>query len=640
MTDRFSLRLASGERAGQIVPLAAPRATLGRRPENTISIQDASISGQHAELLVEGGEVRVRDLGSTNGTKVGGIRITEQRLAHGDRITFGSFEAVFQDAEFGGAGAPAAPAAADAGGQLESISADNLARSGKGSKAGLLVVGALIVAAGSAGAYFFMGGESGGGRKLAPPLAVPGNLIQGGDFEGEELAATWTVQELGAADFAQRGDARATGRDGVRSALEVGEQARMVSSPIGVSSGRVLSLGASLRARAGGAGRVGLELLSQGEDGELSGTVAWSDSIVEATQHQRVELDVPVPPGVRQARVVIEARGSDREGGSVDVDDVTLVASSSAATPDAKVGEFTLWLLGAPTRTAALYKISKPLVGDLRGSGDAASRPATLEQAAGGKGFELRASGADGLTLRVEAEALRQGLASLGEGGYQEHGSTFERPGATSLLLAEGKDLVALNFAQPVDLVGRPEGAGVRIDASGSGASTAVLQLDFSADRAEAGNLAYAARKSEREGRLGDCLEEWARVLGEFPFEASLVAEAREARSRLSQAGLEELEVVSTSFERAKFFRLVDLFRLCRTNATHLAEKFRGSEVEDKARALIAEIEVSLAGLEADLNEDEIQRLRAIAGSLEASDSPRLAGAVRGYLKTEFGAEN
>jgi hypothetical protein len=322
------------------------------------------------------------------------------------------------------------------------------------------------------------------------------------------------------------------------------------------------------------------------------------------------------------------------------VDDVSLVAQGSGATADAKVGEFTLWLLGAPTRTAALYKISKPLVGDLRGLGSTGPRPATLSQAGEGKGFALRAEGAEGLTLRAEPEALRQGLASLGEGGYLEHAPAFERQGATSLLLAEGKDLVALNFSGPVTLTGRVEGAGVRIEVSGAGASSAVLQLDFSSDRAEAGNLAYAARKSEREGRLGDCLDEWNRVLGEYPLEASLVSEAREARSRLSQAGLQELEVVSTSFERAKFFRLVDLFRLCRTNAEQLAEKFRGSEVDDKARELIAEIEVSLAGLEADLNEDEIMRLRAIERVLGASDSPRLAGAVRGYLKTEFGAEN
>jgi hypothetical protein len=640
MTDRFSLRLASGERAGQIVPLAAPRVTIGRRPENTISIQDASISGQHAELLVEGGEVRLRDLGSTNGTKVGGIRISEQRLAHGDRITLGSFDVVFQDGELAGASSAAAPTPAAGEGQLESISADNLARSGKGSKAGLLVGLVLVVAAGGAGAFFFMGGESGGGRKFEAPPVVTGNMIQGGDFEGEELSATWTVEELGAADFVQRGDARATGRDGVRSALEGGERARMVSAPLGVSAGKVLQLAASLRARGGGVGRVGVELLTSGEDGALTGTVAWSDSVFEATQHQRIELDVPVPSGVRQARLVIEASADDGEGGSVDVDDVSLVAQGGGATPDAKVGEFTLWLLGSPTRTAALYKISKPLVGDLRGAGGSASRPPTLTQAAGGKGYELRASGAEGLTLRVEAEALRQGLASLGEGGYLEHSPAFERQGATSLLLAEGKDLVALNFSKPVTLTGRAEGSGVRVEASGEGATVAVLQLDFSADRAEAGNLAHAARKSEREGRLGDCLAEWGRVLGDYPFEASLVTEAREARSRLTQTGLEELEVVTTSFERAKFFRLVDLFRLCRTNAEQLAEKFGGSEVEEKARLLIAEIEVSLADLEADLSEDEIMRLRAIARALEASDSPRLAGAVRGYLKTEFGAEN
>lgn len=648
MTDRFSLRFASGEREGESVPIPAPRATLGRRAGNTLQVQDGSISGQHAEFVIEAGSVTLRDLGSTNGTRVSGRKISELQLAHGDSVVFGSIEAVFLDAELsesstaGGGTRRAAASEASAGEQVERISADKIARAGKGSKTGLLVGLLLVVGGGGAAAFFLLGGQGGGGRKVSPPPVVQGDLLKGGDFEGEQLASNWTVESLGAADFVQQGSARATGRDGLRSSLEGAERARVVSDPVNVSAGKILRLTASLRARDGGGGRVGIEFLPTGgsEDDTPGGTTAWSETVVEVTQHQDIELEAPVPPGVRSARVVLEAMSSANEGGSVDVDDVSLVAQGGGATPAARVGEFTLWLLGNPEQSATLYKVSKPLFGDMRGVSDDPRRAPGLSKSSPDGGIGLSASGAEGLSLRVEPEALRQGLASLGAGGYLEHSPGFERKDATSLLLAEGKDLVALHFSGPVHLTSRLEGAGVRVHINGAAATSCVLQLDFSADRAESGNLAFDARKFEKDGQFGACLSSWNKVLTDYPFDLELVAEAREVRARLVQTGREELETVAQSFERAKFFRLLDLFRLCRTNATLVAEKFAGSEVEAQATQLVGEIETALAGLETDLSRDEIARLQSILRVLEATESPRLAGEVRGYLNAEYGVGN
>ncbi|MCH7944530.1 MAG: FHA domain-containing protein [Armatimonadetes bacterium] len=51
---------------------------------------EQSVSRRHAELVVDQGTVTVRDLGSTNGTFVGGQRITGATpVASGTEITFG-----------------------------------------------------------------------------------------------------------------------------------------------------------------------------------------------------------------------------------------------------------------------------------------------------------------------------------------------------------------------------------------------------------------------------------------------------------------------------------------------------------------------------------------------------------------------
>ena len=48
-----------------------------------------SISSRHAELLLEGQEYKVRDLDSTNGTRVNDEKITEVQLQDRDRVQFG-----------------------------------------------------------------------------------------------------------------------------------------------------------------------------------------------------------------------------------------------------------------------------------------------------------------------------------------------------------------------------------------------------------------------------------------------------------------------------------------------------------------------------------------------------------------------
>lgn len=70
--------------------------TLGRAPENTIHIDDPSVSGRHAQLHQVGETFHLQDLDSTNGTRVNGETISSVALRVGDRIRFGKVEACFE----------------------------------------------------------------------------------------------------------------------------------------------------------------------------------------------------------------------------------------------------------------------------------------------------------------------------------------------------------------------------------------------------------------------------------------------------------------------------------------------------------------------------------------------------------------
>ena len=77
------------------VQLTKDRTTLGRRPYNDIVIDNLAVSGEHAVLLVTGGEVFLEDLNSTNGTYINGKAVKKQQLHHGDAIEVGKYKIKF-----------------------------------------------------------------------------------------------------------------------------------------------------------------------------------------------------------------------------------------------------------------------------------------------------------------------------------------------------------------------------------------------------------------------------------------------------------------------------------------------------------------------------------------------------------------
>lgn len=86
------LIVLAGHEIGRCYPIERTQLRIGRDPDRAdlVVAGDESVSSVHARLTIEGGEVCIEDAGSTNGTLVGGRRITGvRRLAEGDRIALG-----------------------------------------------------------------------------------------------------------------------------------------------------------------------------------------------------------------------------------------------------------------------------------------------------------------------------------------------------------------------------------------------------------------------------------------------------------------------------------------------------------------------------------------------------------------------
>ena len=69
---------------------------IGRAPSNDIVIDDPTVSAQHALMTKSPSGCRLKDMGSTNGTQINGISITDAELKDGAEIRFGYVTGVFR----------------------------------------------------------------------------------------------------------------------------------------------------------------------------------------------------------------------------------------------------------------------------------------------------------------------------------------------------------------------------------------------------------------------------------------------------------------------------------------------------------------------------------------------------------------
>jgi len=90
-TSKVKLEIVDGEEKGEVIALKEGEYTFGRGREAAILIkdQDETISRVHFKITVREGHVSIRDLDSTNGTRVNEIAIEEAELKKGDTISAG-----------------------------------------------------------------------------------------------------------------------------------------------------------------------------------------------------------------------------------------------------------------------------------------------------------------------------------------------------------------------------------------------------------------------------------------------------------------------------------------------------------------------------------------------------------------------
>jgi two-component system cell cycle response regulator len=88
--DRAYLVVLAGASVGEMYKVEGDKVIIGRGQKAQIRLFDDGISREHAQIVIEGNQIILQDLGSTNGTFCNGLKVDRRELVDGDKILVGS----------------------------------------------------------------------------------------------------------------------------------------------------------------------------------------------------------------------------------------------------------------------------------------------------------------------------------------------------------------------------------------------------------------------------------------------------------------------------------------------------------------------------------------------------------------------
>ena len=551
-TKEACLVVIYGSDLGRKFNLDAANLVLGRSSKCDIQIDQESVSRAHTKIVNSGKSIRIRDLGSTNGTLVNGEMVTEAQLAHGARIRVGNARFVFQDPamaeidlELAGAGDD------DDWGMMREI---DLAAVRKRNPA-TVVYALLFVAIVGAGSYFLAVGKPpkrpGGGQD-----GPPGNLHPDPSFEAETVS--WRGGSEGGVSVGTTAQTKRTGAQ----ALEIraagpygeafhGERQRIDRAPYRIR-GAVAARGAKAR----------LGLLWKG-----AGLERWATAPGVEGGFTEVNVVLSPPPWASSALLGVRIEGD----GVVNLDDVTLVREpGEPRLTEVKLNEFRVDItddrvLDLFHSDAAILVNGRPIARDAEGR-DLDASALTLHAEAQDQEHIL-------VTVQGAAGAATTGVVLDGAGNYLRDGFRAFTPEAEKkfhpafpdegvLALADVRKLLLGGLGRSFAVL-PTEGARLDAEARVDGKVRSVALLGPAADGRFAfrfkvdlkGENQLATRRIaealtlDTEGRWGEFLVAASEALAAFPFANPL---SRKQLSTRILAVTEAYETARTSIDRLR----------------------------------------------------------------------------------------
>jgi len=672
---RYTVRVLDGDSEGKSIDLPSEGSfTIGRKPGcDLVLTGDDKISGKHAEIAVEAGMLLLRDLGSTNGTRVDSRRIQEIPVSHGDRFQVGATQLQLIDSD--------APPLPDESMSLE-IDAAALKRSSRKSPVALLVL-VLILVSGGLGYWYLNSTDAGTGtrQKLRKVATIPGNRLSPAAAHAEQESDDWLPLSEGAAF--QRAGRGNTGRSSFEAQLEITDETgpsggfavAMQAVPLALKPKRYR---ASAWFRTDGDVRVGLRLCffrdaapakkpedTSGDDADRLVFTRRPELVVgpsltklSKSGFQKLQVEASAPVGFKEVAVALVAvlPIGQTEAASVNVDDIALVEAGRRSDPIEIAGRSVIVpdedmssLQTAVGLELSLASVTGVADGDKDPVLESLSSvlPLPLTDVLGARVHDIRddiwiMNGPPGgmLTLHVPAKALaggtffaRKKIAS--SEGFEQSSGAGEVSSVTGLLWGGSLTRAFVRWPEPATVqVASDDAKGLRFTLPFRGVLE--LELGFQDQGVRAKNLARIGRDARAAHELGKALRAFGEVIRSVPFDEQALREAQQARAELLRDAEMSLQDLRSAFQEADAFGYQGLYVDVLSRIEEVAKVYEGTEFEPQLAELRRKVEDRYNERQVARNEEQAKRLRALQEALVADKLPGLAKLVEGYLNKQF----
>ncbi|MCH2101572.1 MAG: FHA domain-containing protein [Planctomycetes bacterium] len=534
------IEISSGSETGKVVELSPGTHVVGRHSSCDLLLSVESVSGRHAEILVGAdGSVRFKDLGSTNGTFSGGLKVTEGEWFPSTELRLGNALLRLVDES-----AAAVVSASDADG-LDAAAharAREAAMSG-GRKGGPLMLLLLLAAVGGAGVAYWMFGRaedseaeanaSGGatGITVAGPSVQTDWIDDLGQFS-EDDAVAWTLAEGQAIE-----DGRLRAPQGGRRAL----LARDFDAP------SAISLSAAIE------GGPVYPVIEWGVDSAEEGTVWHGAPLSSSVQ------TLALPDSASWFRMslwfVSQATVSSL---SVDESSNSAVAASNHAGRN--------WLASAGNLLLE-HSSGVPVL-----------------MARGGRGGWSAADGgldytpSNGPVGFAAGEAVVDaGILILSEGGPVPAVEGVRIEGSPGLLIGDGALRYLMRFDEPSEVV--VQGGFATVDLN----SPARLRWELTEDLTQTSRLERQLKNAASNEDVPGVLAAASQILRDYPLNQDAVSEALQRSREVLQAGRNALADLARERADAEFLQSIEDLVALEGEARSLAQAYAGSDLAPRA---------------------------------------------------------
>ena len=627
LEEEVWLTVLAGKSEGERIKLDG-RATIGRKSSNTLVLKDQGVSGSHAEIVSDGDDWLVRDLGSTNGTFVDGEKIAEARIASGGHVRVGPVTMAFTlgDDEVAPATATMEIGTAD---DLEIFSISDTNRAKRGKLAFLVPLAMVAGVAGLVYVWIQQGGTT--TSESAKPLRTTGNLVaRGASFEpGSEATADEeeeTFETLSdALDFDVDGKRKNSGESAlaVRATDATGEHLiRFRPDLDSISAVDRLEIGGRFRTT-GFSGAAGVALVWRDKAGEEIGRT-YVNAPAGSAKFADVRGVVKPPYGTDRATFAVSVH--DGSGRFV-VDDVFCVRL--AADHEARRFTKSFGVMLDPSGGLIVARDGEEIIdqGGLhwrrndrivscRGDFVPASAAGSITEVAGevletdhgpGAAVTVKVAETDtgvtwsgtvdppapGFVLAFRVD-LEDGLVTVANDQAVRHAENFKREDVTAVVVGSAHRAVRIDLGGPktVELVTAGGLGRLMVPLVGKDFSVA-LQLDFSRELAEVTELMEKAQKAEvADKNFGEAMRLYSDVYNRYPFRKDLADRAAARLSTLSSDGRRRLDALEKRAEDIKFFKTFGAKGTpLREEIGLLAQRYRGTEIGDRIAAVESDFE-------------------------------------------------